>query len=189
MSNSEKIAALRDDLLRFARLQLYDATRVEDVVHETINAALTSNTYSGKGSLKSWVFAILRHKIVDIIREQHKTAAENYTEEDPADSDSAFNNKGYWKKSRQPANWQLPENILANQQFLNIFERCIALLPANTARVFMMREHLGLSVTEICDALDMSETNCWVIMHRARTQLRTCLERNLIEKNALNLEH
>ncbi|VAW62187.1 RNA polymerase sigma-70 factor [hydrothermal vent metagenome] len=184
----EQIADLRSDLLRFARLQLNDTTQAEDAVHEAIDAALASNTFSGKGSLKSWVFAILRNKIIDLIREQHKTASVSYIEEAPENSDTLFDNRGYWKKTHQPANWQRPENTLANQQFLNIFEQCIKHLPANTAKVFMMREHLGMSIHEICEALELSESNCWVIMHRARAQLRACLEGNLIEKNALNME-
>ncbi|HED35955.1 MAG TPA: sigma-70 family RNA polymerase sigma factor [Gammaproteobacteria bacterium] len=187
-SNSEEIADLRTDLLRFARLQLNDATLAEDVVHETINAALASTTFSGKGSLKSWVFAILRNKIIDLIREQHKVTSERYTEESVSDSDSPFDEKGHWKKNRQPANWHLPESALANQQFIEQFEQCVKKLPANTARVFMMREHLGLSIQEICEALGLSENNCWVIMHRARSQLRTCLESSFIEKNTLNVE-
>jgi len=189
MPNSEEIVALRSDLLRFARLQLGDAVIAEDVVHEAINAALASSTFSGKGSLKSWVFAILRNKIVDSIREQHKIASEHYTEESVSDSDSPFDEKGHWKKNRQPANWQLPESSLANQQFIDLFEQCVKKLPANTARVFMMREHLGLNIHEICEALNLSESNCWVIMHRARSQLRICLENHFIEKNTLNVEH
>ncbi len=188
ISNSEKIVALRTDLLRFARLQLGDATIAEDVVHEAINAALASTAFSAKGSLKSWVFAILRNKIVDLIREQHKITSESYIEESHSDSDSPFDEKGHWKKNRQPANWQLPESTLANQQFIDLFEQCVKKLPANTARVFMMREHLGLSINEICVALSLSESNCWVIMHRARSQLRMCLESHFIEKNTLNVE-
>ena len=187
-TESEQIAALRGDLLRFASLQLNDSSLAEDVVHEAIDAALSSHTFSGKGSLKSWVFAILRHKIVDLIREQHKNTSQSYIEEDTENLGTQFNEKGYWKKHQQPVNWRLPENALANQQFWSIFERCLNNLPANTARVFMMREHLGLSISEICLALSLSESNCWVIMHRARMQLRLCLEHNLIEKNALQLE-
>ncbi|VAW70191.1 hypothetical protein MNBD_GAMMA09-2010 [hydrothermal vent metagenome] len=187
-THSDEIAALRGDLLRFARLQLNDSILAEDVVHEAIDAALAADTFSGKGSLKSWVFAILRNKIVDLIREQYKVLSHRYSEEDNAVSEDVFNEKGFWKKNQQPANWQLPESTLANQQFWNIFELCLNQLPTNTGRVFMMREHLGLSINEICLALCISESNCWVIMHRARMQLRSCLEHNFIEKSTLQME-
>ena len=174
---SSQIAALRDDLLRFAQRQLSDPALAEDVVHETIDAALAKNTYSGKGSLKSWLFAILRNKIVDQIRQQNKLSLQTYSEDEPIEADSLFTTRGYWKKSAQPANWQHPEAMLDNQQFWTILEICLNQLPENTSRVFMMREHLGLSIQEICHALSISENNCWVIMHRARQQLRLCLER------------
>lgn len=187
-TDAEKIASLRNDLLRFAHLQLRDNPLAEDTVHEAIDAALTSSQYQGKGSLKSWVFAILRNKIVDVIRQHNKHAIHSYTEDNHAELDDQFDEKGRWKKNRQPVNWQHPENRLANDQFWEIFELCLNHLPQNTARVFMMREHLGLPIAEICSALSVSENNCWVIMHRARAQLRLCLEKKFNEKHFLHAE-
>ncbi len=185
---AEQIASLRNDLLRFAQLQLRDATLAEDAVHEAINAALASNQYKNKGSLKNWVFAILRNKIIDVIRERSRHSGHSYIEDDTAELDAQFDAKGHWKKNQQPANWQHPENTLANNQFWEIFELCLNHLPQNTARVFMMREHLGLNIPEICSALSISESNCWVIMHRARAQLRLCLEKSFSEKHFLQPE-
>jgi len=185
---AEQIASLRNDLLRFAQLQLRDATLAEDAVHEAINAALASNQYKNKGSLKNWVFAILRNKIIDVIRERSRHSNHSYIEDDTAELDAQFDARGHWKKNQQPVNWQHPENTLANNQFWEVFELCLNHLPQNTARVFMMREHLGLTIAEICNALSISESNCWVIMHRARALLRLCLEKSFSEKHFLHTE-
>ena len=164
-------------MVRFATLQLRDAVLAEDVVHEAISAALASGKYSGRGSLKSWVYAILRNKIIDVIRERISPSyGESYVENDDDSYSDQFNEKGNWKKTQRPTNWGNPETVLANKQFWIIFEACLKHLPENTARVFMMREHLGLELKDVCEALNISNSNAWVIMHRARSQLRQCLE-------------
>lgn len=181
----EQITVLREQMIRFATLQLRDPVLAEDVVHDAIHAALSSDKFSAKGSLKSWVFAILRNKIIDVIRERSRHPTEHFTEDDGSELDNQFDEKGHWKKSQKPTNWGHPEKALASEQFWVVFEACLNYLPENTARVFMMREHLGLDIKEICDELLISESNCWVIMHRARMKLRMCLENNFVQGNFL----
>ena len=187
--DASEIAALREQMLRFATLQLRDATLAEDAVHDAINAALTPGKFSGSGSLKSWVFAILRNKIIDLIRERSRHPTESFVEDDDSELEAQFDERGHWKKTQKPASWGHPENALASEQFWLVFEACLTHLPENTARIFMMREHLGLEIKEICDELSISEANCWVIMHRARSKLRICLENNFVQGNFLHAEH
>lgn len=187
-ADADQITVLREQMLRFATLQLRDSVMAEDAVHDAINAALASNKFSARGSLKSWVFAILRNKIIDVIRERSRHPTESFLEDDSSELDEQFDQKGHWKKTQKPANWGHPETSLANKQFWAVFEACLTHLPENTARVFMMREHLGLEIREICDDLSISESNCWVIMHRARMKLRICLEDNYIQGNFLQAE-
>lgn len=177
--DAEQIAQMREEMVRFATLQLRDATLAEDVVHEAINAALSADTFSGRGSLKSWVFAILRNKIIDVIRERSRHPTESFSEEQ-SDHEDPFDARGHWKKAHIPTDWGRPETVVANQQFWVVFELCLNRLPENTARVFMMREHLGLELKEVCKELAITDKNAWVIMHRARMQLRQCLEINFI---------
>jgi RNA polymerase sigma-70 factor, ECF subfamily len=177
--DAEQVAMLREEMVRFASLQLRDATQAEDVVHDAINAALSPGKYTGRGSLRSWVYAILRNKIIDVIRERSRHPAESFVE-DECNCDDQFDVKNHWKKTQTPSDWGQPEAILANQQFWIIFDICLNRLPENTARVFMMREHLGLELKEICNELDITDKNAWVIMHRARMHLRRCLETNFI---------
>lgn len=177
--DAEQIAMLREEMVRFATLQLRDAVQAEDVVHDAIDAALSPGKYTGRGSLRSWVYAILRNKIIDVIRERSRHPAESFVE-DECNCDDQFDVKDHWKKTQTPSHWGQPETILANVQFWIIFDICLNRLPENTARVFMMREHLGLELKEICNELDITDKNAWVIMHRARMHLRRCLETNFI---------
>ena len=176
----EQLSALHDEMLRFATLQLRDKTLAEDAVQEAITAALKSDSGAERASLRTWVFAILRNKIIDVIRERSRHPTQSLIDDDISDLDEQFDERGHWQKEQQPSNWGHPESVLANEQFWPIFEACLNHLPENTARVFMMREHIGLEISEICQELSISESNCWVIMHRARMRLRSCLEKNFL---------
>ncbi len=180
LPDAEQIGALRRDMLRFARLQLRDSHLAEDAVHEAIEAALKSTDYAGRARLKTWVFAILRNKIVDVIRERNRYPSEPIIEDSEPELEAQFKPNGHWLREQRPTAWRDPETSLANDQFWVIFEACLNELPENPARVFMMREHLGLEVAEICRELAISENNCWVLMHRARMRLRKCLENNFM---------
>ncbi len=176
-----ELAVLRGDMVRFATLQLRDATAAEDAVQEALAAALSGRErYAGRAQLKTWVFAILRNKIIDVLRERIRHPTQSYDEGTGVDDelDAAFDRRGFWHKAERPVDWGQPEMELENGQFWRVFEACLTYLPENIARVFMMREMLGLNTSEICAELSISESNCWVILHRARMRLRSCLEEN-----------
>jgi len=171
----------RPYLLRYALLQLRDNALAEDAVQETLLAALESRTtFSGKSSAKTWLTGILKHKVLDIFRKQAKEAKqvtlEAELESGAGDFDSLFQPDGHWET--WPQAWADPFKNLENKRFWEIFEICAKLMPANTARVFMMREFLGLSAKEICKEMQITATNCWVMLYRARMSLRLCLEQN-----------
>jgi RNA polymerase sigma-70 factor (ECF subfamily) len=176
----QALSALHQEMLRFARLQLRDIDLAEDVVQESIAAALKSNNFAERVKLKTWVFAILRNKIIDVIRERTRHPVNSFNEDDTDDLDQPFKHNGHWQKDQQPCTWNNPEAHFENAQFWIIFEACLDHLPENPARVFMMREHLGLEVNQICSNLNISESNCWVLLHRARMKLRQCLEKEFM---------
>jgi RNA polymerase sigma-70 factor (ECF subfamily) len=176
-----ELNALRPDLLRFARLQLRDAGAAEDAVQETLLAALTgSHSFESRSSYKTWLISILRNKIIDIIRDQgREVSASSLADDEAGDeqlAETLFDRRGHWKAEARPGRWADPEASFEQQQFWAVFEACLDHLPAKTARVFMMREFLGLETGEICKETGMSTSNCWVVLHRARQGLRTCLE-------------
>lgn len=179
--DNEFIATVRRDMLKFAQLQLRDAALAEDAVQEALAAALTGErSFSGRSALKTWVFSILRHKIIDLIRDAARTTNFSSLSDDEAaldDSlDQLFRANEHWHAATLPTTWQTPEESLHEQQFWDTFEVCLNHLPENTARVFMMREFLEFETAEVCSTLNITVSNCNVILHRARAGLRRCLE-------------
>lgn len=175
------LAELRRDMTRFAELQLRDRATAEDAVQEALADAMAgARRFAGRSALKTWVLSILRHKIVDQIRARTRTvnisSLGNADDEGENEFDALFNDNGHWRAEERPQAWGDPEASLSQQQFWAVFEACLYGLPENTARVFMMREHLGFDTPEICRELGISANNCWVILHRARMHLRVCLE-------------
>jgi RNA polymerase sigma-70 factor (ECF subfamily) len=178
-----KIESLRPYLLRYASLQLRDAAAAEDAVQEALLAALAGEAgYGGRANLRTWLTGILKHKIVDTIRRQSRERATADVESDSGadEFDGLFDGRGHWDET--PDAWEQPEGALGQKQFLAALEACLRALPERTARVFMMREHLGLETAEICKELGITATHCWVLLHRARMALRLCLETNWFQK-------
>jgi RNA polymerase sigma-70 factor (ECF subfamily) len=183
------LVALRKDLLRFAFLQLRNRDIAEDVVQETLVAALAAQArYEGRAAVKTWVFGILKNKIIDVLRDSwnkkrvHLADAEDYGHD--SDFDVLFKENERWQQGEMPARWGDPQQAMENQQFWAVLEICMTRMPETTARVYSMREFLGLEVAEICKELDITSSNCWVILHRARMILRLCLQQRWFGERA-----
>lgn len=175
------IEELRREMLRFARLQLRDDHAAEDAVQDAIAAALgASHPFAGRSALKTWVFGILRNKIIDTFRADKRSVSVSQIAPEDMEMDEAidalFNDHEGWNPGSRPKAWGDPEQTLQQRQFWVVFDTCLERLPESTARVFMMREFLDLETSEICEQLSITTTNCHVILHRARSALRRCLE-------------
>jgi RNA polymerase sigma-70 factor (TIGR02943 family) len=169
---------LRAQMHRFAKLQLNDIDLAEDVVQEALMGALRNATsFGGRAALKTWMFAILKNKIADALRQRSRLVqASSLLDSEEVDLPPLFNEKGAWRDEERPQNWGDPEASFDQQQFWRVFETCLDGLPERHARVFMMREFIELSAEEICRNLDISASNLHVTLHRARLRLRECLE-------------
>lgn len=182
---ADRLGGFRADMLRFAVLQLRDRVAAEDAVQEAMLAALeAAPRFDHRSQLKTWVFSILKHKIIDIIRHRSREPLLDRGGDDfPADAfDALFDERGHWQKDERPADWSDPAKSLENARFWAVFEACLDHLPENTARIFMMREFLGFDTGEICKELGITPTNCWVVLHRARMGLRLCLEETWFDR-------
>ena len=172
-----QVEALRPQLMRYARNQLRNDAWAEDAVSDTLLAALEKpQAFAGQSQLKTWLVGVLKHKLIDQLRRQHREATV-LTRDDGEDIDEAlFDHTGHW---REPVvAWDDPELRLGQQQFLSVLDACCTQLPPVQGRVFMMREWLELETAEICKSLDITPTNLWVLLHRARLRLRECLQMN-----------
>ena len=174
-----RVEGERAYLLRYASLQLRDRGAAEDVVQETLLAALAGEaSFAGRSNLRTWLTGILKHKIIDVIR---KGGRETSIDSDEA-WEAVFDANDHW--SAFPPAWEDPDRSLEQKQFFAALELCLEGLPAKTARVFMMREHMGLETDEICKELAITSTHCWVLLYRARMALRRCLEMNWFGKES-----
>ena len=181
--DAQFLGDIRRDMIKFAQLQLRDTAQAEDVVQEALLAVLNKpQGFAGRSAVKTWVFGILKNKIVDLIRLQVRTtniSALSAAEESMDQAfDSLFKTNAHWQPGARPSDWGNPEDTLRQQQFWDVFDACLKHLPENTARVFMMREFLEFETAEVCRELNLTTTNCNVILHRARNGLRRCLEGN-----------
>jgi RNA polymerase sigma-70 factor (TIGR02943 family) len=176
----QQLVALRDYLMRFARLQLRNDAWAEDAVSETLLAALAKpQAFQARSQLKTWLVGILKHKIIDSMRQrQREVTLNSYSDDDNADplEHMAFKTDGHF--AEKPADWGNPEQDLKNRQFMVILDACTEKLPPVQGRLFLMREWLELSSEDICKELGMTTTNLYVQLHRARLRLRECLELN-----------
>lgn len=179
---------LRRYMLKFATLQLGNPEEAEDVVQEALVGALKSRaSFNRAAALRTWVFAILKHKIADALRARARIPPMQYgvrIDDEEEEADPLYNEYGAWREQHRPATWGDPEQALRETQFWSVFESCLTNLPARHARIFMMREFVELNTEEICRALDISSNSVFVSLYRARTRLRECLETHWFSKGA-----
>ena len=178
-SRMQRLAAVRPRLVSFARLHLRDHAMAEDTVQEALMAAIEKDaSFAGRSGYETWVFGILKYKILDAMRAQKRRGIWQPLEEDGDDDaiDRQFQANGRWHQHARPASWGEPDAVFENERFWQVFDACMIALPDNVARVFSMRELMGLSTADICQEIGIKENNCWVMLHRARLRLRSCLE-------------
>ncbi len=172
----------RPHLVKFAMVQLRNTTYAEDVVQETLVAAVQgAERFAGQSSVRTWLIGILKHKIMDHFRRQSREAPLPDLEEETSleDLDARFRPDGHFVENPLQvagADWGDPEATLSQGRFFEVLEECMGRLPRNTARVFNMREIMGMETEEICKELGITATNSWVLLYRARMALRECLQ-------------
>ncbi|MEJ6022831.1 sigma-70 family RNA polymerase sigma factor [Ramlibacter sp. PS4R-6] len=180
-----QLAEHRAYLLRFARLQLRNDAWAEDAVSETLLAALSKpQSFGNRSQLKTWLVGILKHKVIDILRQRQREVQLVDDDGDGGAELDALMFKADGHYVQQPADWGNPEQELNSRQFFLVLEACTDKLPAAMGRVFLMREWLELSSDEICKELQLTPTNLYVQLHRARLRLRECLELNWFGRKA-----
>lgn len=167
---------LHAQMLHFARSQLDDHHQAEDAVQEALEGAMKNDaTFTGKAAWKSWVFAILRHKIADTLRQRYSSQNIFVSPTEEEDFESLFNSKGHWPADDYPTCWPRPDRAMEQEQFWLIFEICLTQIPEHHARAFIMREFIGLETHEICSMMAVTVNNLNVMLWRARMRLRECL--------------
>jgi RNA polymerase sigma-70 factor (TIGR02943 family) len=167
-----------DVLFRYALQRVRRRDVAEELVQETFLAALRARQgFAGQSSERTWLVGILRHKIVDHIRQASKARSQRQGDADEVSVDAFFKRDGHWKN--RPSDWGSdPAALLEKQDFWDVFEKCFGGLPSGLADTFMLRELEQREPAEVCENLEISESNLWVRLHRARILLKECLEKH-----------
>ncbi len=181
------VAAHGDYLFHFALGRLRSPERAEDALQEAFLAALKSGQgFEGRAAERSWLTGILKHKIYDQFRKASRetsfTDLEFYHDEEAGSFVSGGGEVGAWQPADRPADWPKPGERLDNELLWQAYQECAGKLPKNIAAAFTLRELDGLASKEICEMLGITDSNLWVMLHRARMALRRCLERNWFAK-------
>ena len=169
---TESVDAHADYLFNFALGQVRDAAVAEDLVQETFLAALKgSDHFAARSSQRTWLVGILRHKICDHLRRACRERSVRIDAAVARNDDEAWDNAVLWMHEIA-AETQSPTRRLELAEFRDNLESALGKLPPRLAQVFKLYEMEERPNREVCQAMNISESNLWVMLHRARTQLR-----------------
>ena len=178
-----------DYLYRYALVRVRDAALAEDVLQETLLAAVRSQqSHAGRSSERTWLVGIMKHKVIDHFRRAARNAQIQLCAAGDDGGDCFEQSgpwRGHWREDRAPNNWALDAGQRFEAgEFWEIFDRCLSQLPQQMSIAFTLREIDGLTSTEICEVLNITPNNLWVLLHRSRTKLRELLEVNWFSRRA-----
>ena len=174
-----------DYLYRYALVRVREAVVAEDLLQETLLAAVSSyQAHAGRSSERTWLVGIMKHKMIAYFRRVARNAQTQLT---PADEDTEWFEEsgpwqGHWREDRAPNSW--PIHALESREFWETFEHCLSQLPRQMSIAFTLREIDGLTSTEICEILNVTPNNLCVLLHRSRAKLRQLLEAEWFHKCA-----
>ncbi len=185
--NPEKwVENYADDLYNYAYSRLNNPDQARDIVQDTFTSAVKSaKNFKGLSTEKTWLYSILRNKIIDTYRSKAKYREISIdTSQNAEAEDSFFKENGHWTQAHLPRKWTIePEKELETKEFYKILNNCIEGLNEKQAIVFRMKYLEHVASDAICKAMDITPSNYWVIIHRAKLLLRECLEKKwLAEK-------
>ncbi|MGN6394496.1 MAG: sigma-70 family RNA polymerase sigma factor [Mucilaginibacter sp.] len=183
-SDPEKWVDLHSDFLfSYAYSRINDEELARDLVQETFLAALEKpGAFRGESSERTWLTAIIKYKVIDVYRKKARafTTKEGYGM--PADDEDFFDPElNNWKKEHWPEPFVCKgTDPLEDKEFMDILHKCLQKLPSLWMSVFRLKHMDDEKTEDICKALRLSASNYWVIIHRAKVNLRSCLQKNWI---------
>lgn len=182
---STLVDAHHDSLRRLARTFVADDAAAEEVVQDTWVGVLKGlPTFEGRSTLKTWIFRILVNRAKTRgVRDRRMipfSALESRNGDPPEPLDeSRFTPSGAWAVPPQEWDTESPEQLVARRETLTAIEEAIGVLPPGQRAVITLRDIEGVDPAEVCNMLQITETNQRVLLHRARTRVRAALERNI----------
>lgn len=162
-----------DYLYRYAFSRLRKTNAAEEVVQETFLSGIRfHNKYTGAGTERAWLLGILKRKIVDHVRRRTRYDRDGLSEDSNDPSSALFNQQGRWRDGSIPA---LPDDQVASMELWDVVKDCLKHIPAGQADVFVLSVMEEMDADHICKELEISQSNLWVRLHRARLALAKCV--------------
>jgi RNA polymerase sigma-70 factor (ECF subfamily) len=170
---NEWIKKYSDTFFNYLYKRVPDKPAVKDILQETFIAAWKNfGSFKKEADEKTWLFAILKNKLIDYYRMQAKSIT-NLT-----DNSYFFDNEDHWTEKAGPKQWQEAAAALNKKEFYDVLEQCKSKLSPMQQLTFTMKYLDEHETNFICKVLEITPSNYWVIIHRSKLQLRQCLEKN-----------
>lgn len=163
------------ELYSWAFYKTSDKELSEDIVQDTFVAAFKGfKEFKGESEVKTWLYGILKNKIADHYRKQQRRSTVKL------DTTSDYFVNGHWKESESPKEWAVTDekHLLDDLKFKSVLDGCINKLPGNWSAIIRLKFIDDKESKIVCQELEITPTNYWQIIHRAKLQLRKCLELN-----------
>ena len=172
---TEWVDIYTDALYEWACYKLSDNDLAKDLVQDTFIAAFQNLAgFTGKSNPKTWLFSILNNKITDHYRKEFRSPVKQGLTCEP----DFFDDDGMWRKERRPVEWSDTTHLLDDPQFAKVLSTCLGKLPAQWASAVHLKYLDEKDGPEVCKDLNITTSNYWQIIHRAKLSLRQCLEMN-----------
>ncbi|NQV02591.1 MAG: sigma-70 family RNA polymerase sigma factor [Bacteroidia bacterium] len=176
VSLSDWVESYTKDLYSWALHKVSNEELAKDLVQDTFLAAAEKlNSWKGESAPKTWLFSILNHKIIDYYRKKIRQPVSLENRPDTL----FFDESGDWNASNRPGEWdEEGKNLLDDADFRNVLQTCLEALPERWNTCVKLKYLMNKNGEEICQELDIAPTNLWQMVHRAKLQLRDCIETN-----------
>ena len=168
-----------NEMLTYTLLKVNDKQTAEDIVQSTFLSALEGiSKFEQRSNPKTWLFSILKNKIADFFRQKFKKIDNQIN----TPSNEFFDEHGRWNPEYRPTNWGDEKELLDDPEFSKALYNCFEKLPQKWSSAVQLKFLEEYDRKVICTKLEITTTNFWQIIHRAKLQLRNCLELKWFKK-------
>lgn len=171
-----------DELFGWAFHKTSSKEMAEDLVQETFLSAVKGlKNFKSNSKPKTWLFAILNNKIIDFYRKRAKSSAiegSRIEQKFIKQTDSFFDSNQNWIISRNEVAWEEKVHLLDNSEFNKTLDQCVDNLPDNWQLAVVSKYLSDKTTDQICQELDVTVSNYWQIVHRAKLMLKKCIDHN-----------
>ena len=176
---TELVNKYSKEMLQWARNRVPQKEIAEDLVQDTFIVAFQKiDSFQERSQVKTWLFSILKNKIADYFRASFKMDTR------PLNDNVFFDDSETWKNGELPKAWAMGEEgqLLDNLDFKAALENCQDKLPATWNHAMVLKYFSEKDANEICKEMGITTSNYWQLIHRAKLQLRKCLDTNWFKK-------